>query len=245
MLADGERSAKKELLFDWRYPHGDAAGIRSKYSVTALNHMRKEHAGGEESRGTALYYMADSSDETREDAGLSAAERGTALHRAFQWMDFGEAYARRGDAAWFAELLDGLVSRGVMSREEADSVGADALMRFANTELCRKSAEAGFVLKELPFNMRTLGDAELSEIAGEEIIVQGVIDCLIEARDGLVLVDYKSGHFDPEKDGEEARILDAYAGQIALYRQAAESLMGRPVTESLIYMTKTGTCIRA
>jgi ATP-dependent helicase/nuclease subunit A len=132
--------------------------------------------------------------------------------------------------------LKDLRTTGALTDAEADAVGAERLVRFADSDLCARAARAEFVMKEAPFNMH---------LPEEGIIVQGVIDLLFREEGGLVVADYKSGHFEPDRPGEEARMRETYGGQIALYRRAAEQVFGEPVKEALLYMTRAGVCVTA
>jgi len=257
-----------------RYPYEAASKLKSKYSVTGLGGTDRQKSGGTEGRGPCgsegrgfgsdetVYFMAGGTGETDEDAGLSAAEKGTALHRALELLDVHEARAHRGDRAWFETFLSGLAEAGALSGAETESIDVKALLRFADSDLAARAAAADFMLKEAPFNMKlpygeaigALPDRGLEEkeaiddrntvVYDEEIVVQGVIDFLFEEDGGLVLVDYKSGWFDTSSYEPEAdRIRSAYGYQLRLYRRAAELAFGKPVKESLIYMTRAGVTV--
>jgi ATP-dependent helicase/nuclease subunit A len=230
LLSEMFAAGRANLLFDERfnycYPYEGESRLKSKYSVTALT------SGPERPR----YFTEGSTAEKDEDAGLSAAERGTALHKVIEMLDFREAYANRNDVAWFETWLAGLREREILTAAEFESIGAGTLRLFAGSELCRRAAAAEQCIKEAPFNMKMPHE-------GAEIVVQGVIDCLFKEPDGWVVVDYKSGRFSPCQPGEDARIRETYGGQIALYRRATQLIFGEAVKEALIYMTGAGVCV--
>ena len=72
----------------------------------------------------------------------------------------------------------------------------------------------------------------------ETVIVQGMIDLLLEEAAGFVLVDYKTDRRDPE----EAAL--GYRSQIAVYRRAVESILGRPVVEAYLYSLAAGRAVQ-
>ncbi|MCL2111656.1 MAG: helicase-exonuclease AddAB subunit AddA [Clostridiales bacterium] len=234
------------------YPHAASAMLKSKYSVTELSTPAHPQS--------PTFFMAGGSGETDEDAGLTAAEKGTAMHKALEALDYAEAYAHRDDRAWFEGFLAALVRSSSLNDVEAEAVGTDTLMLFAGSELIARAVAADFLMKEAPFNMKLpYGEAvggqgvrpaasetqELSPaVLDEEIVVQGVMDCLFEEDDGLVVADYKTGWFDVSAyDSEAERIRSAYGAQLRLYRRAAELIFGKPVKESLIYMTRSGVTV--
>ncbi|MDR1815755.1 MAG: UvrD-helicase domain-containing protein, partial [Clostridiales Family XIII bacterium] len=259
--AEARSGSDTPLDDEWVYPYAAAASLRSKYSVTqiAAGLARIGETGGDGLAPTGpRFFREDSADALLEDAGargdLSAAERGVALHRALELLDFRVAYEHRADADWFAAFVSALAENGVLSKEEAASVPTASLMRFAASVLGERAATAPLCLKELPFNMKmpaseapAVCEGAAADLTGEEIVVQGVIDLLLRDADGrLVVVDYKSGRFDTARAEEEsARILETYGGQVALYRRAAALVFGEEVRESYIYMTRTGTLVKA
>ena len=91
---------------------------------------------------------------------------------------------------------------------------------MAASELC----------KETPFVMKT-------ELDGRQVLVQGVIDCYFREGGEYVLVDYKSSYVD-EKDPESSKeiLLERYRDQLRLYKEALETIEGRRVTESALYL---------
>ena len=70
-------------------------------------------------------------------------------------------------------------------------------------------------------------------------MIQGVIDCLFEEDDGIVVVDYKT---DSSKDEEALRV--EYAPQLILYKAALEAVYGKKVKEAVIYSFRLGKEVR-
>ena len=263
-VAEGAEAGEAQPFFT--YPYAASAKLKSKYSVTGLGRLnaggtagvlREDEVDETVKAGNAeapVFFMTGSRGEDDEDAGLTAAEKGTALHRALELLDFCEAYAHRNDREWFDEYLSGLAASGALGRAEADSVGAGTLLRFAGSELARRAAASAFLLKEAPFNMKLPyseavcaqgGDVGQSGYNGsgpdEEIVVQGVIDCLFEEEGGLVIADYKTGRFNvSDSEAEAERIRALFGAQLRLYRRAAELIFEKPVKESFVYMTRAG-----
>ena len=238
VIADRQDNISQEPFI---YPYAIAAKLKSKYSVTELS-----RADGESGiRGSGpFFFMSGGKDETDEDAGLAdadrsapgltAAEKGLALHKAFELLDIKEAYANRDDPEWFEKYTE-----------------PKTIEKFANSKLAERAARSVFLMKEAPFNMMMPYSEALREPAGsgartddEEIVIQGIIDCLFEEEDELVVFDYKSGWFDTSNyESESERIRSLYGAQLRLYRRAAELIFGKPVKETLIYLTNAGVTV--
>lgn len=76
---------------------------------------------------------------------------------------------------------------------------------------------------------------------GEEIIVNGSIDCLVYYDDGtLGIIDYKTDRLDFIDTKEKA---SQYDWQLALYIIAAQKISGRKVKDAKIYFVRTDTIV--
>jgi ATP-dependent helicase/nuclease subunit A len=74
----------------------------------------------------------------------------------------------------------------------------------------------------------------------EELLVQGVIDCVIEHEDGtLHLIDYKTDRTRRGKDGEQ-QLLRAHTRQLSYYTEAIRLMFGRRPDKVGIYSMQLG-----
>ena len=67
--------------------------------------------------------------------------------------------------------------------------------------------------------------------AGEQVMLQGVVDCFWEEADGIVLVDFKT---DRTPDGPQA-CATRYCAQLNAYAKALTRIYGAPVKEKILY----------
>ncbi|GAA6390373.1 helicase-exonuclease AddAB subunit AddA [Megasphaera sp.] len=226
----------------WQYAFPKAVTTAAKFSVSEVKRRYHELQSEElaEEKGLALSpdailppenevqdpfddlppWLADEGD------GVSGAQRGTALHKAMQYItpaaDHTEGSLRRELATF--------VQRGIFSPEESSLIYVPVLAAFWRSSLGRRMAASPELHREYPFTVLLAG-GPLPEIeGGERFLIQGVIDCLFREDDGWVLVDYKSDRLEQDDDFKER-----YAVQLALYKQAVEQITGIPVRETYIY----------
>ena len=127
--------------------------------------------------------------------------------------------------------IDAFVRQGLLSREEAKLVYVPVLAAFCQSDRGRRMAESPELHREYPFTVLLAGGDPLPETEmGEQILIQGVIDCLFREDDAWILVDYKSDRLETA-DAFRRR----YAVQLALYKRAVEQITHRPVEETYIY----------
>lgn len=75
-------------------------------------------------------------------------------------------------------------------------------------------------------------------LAGEELLVQGVIDCAyFNQEDELILVDYKTDSFAASagRDYVEAVLRERHTRQLGYYKLACEKLFGRAPLHTYLY----------
>ena len=75
---------------------------------------------------------------------------------------------------------------------------------------------------------------------GEELMLQGVVDCAFRTEEGLVVVDFKTDRLAP---GEEPQRAEEYRPQLEAYAQALERVMEEKVCRKVLYFFSTGSTI--
>ena len=137
-------------------------------------------------------------------------------------------------------------SCGIITPEERLAIDDKKITAFFETELCqrmRKADGSGLLLREQPF-MFGMEACEADPVKyadrHEIIIVQGIIDCMFEEEDGIVILDYKTDAVD--ENGEE-ELAGRYKRQLDLYALAASRILQKRVKEKIIYSFALGKCI--
>ncbi len=241
--------------FAFEYPAAHLAHLPEKLSVSRLTPEILDPSVAEEaileSEESKVKYtkmgrlprFATGSDETE------SAKRGIATHLFFQFCDLNTLREKGARAE-----LDRLKRDKYISEDDAARVRINEVEAFRRSPLFGDMLGATRLWRELRFNTRLPAtmfatDKELlSALADEEILVQGVIDCLIEDEEGeLHLVDYKTDRLTREEREDpalaEARLRDSHALQLSYYAAAIEKMFGkRPVTVE-VYSLHLGRCV--
>ena len=177
-------------------------------------------------------------DFTRKDRPLSGAQRGTATHLVLQYMDFAAA----GSLGSVRAEIERLRQRRMISDREAAAVDAAAIVRLFASPLGRRMLSAERIEREFRFSL--LCDAEElgRDVPGEQILLQGVVDCCIEEDGALTVIDYKTDAV----RGREAVAERAawYGGQLRAYAAALRRIFGKPVRECVLYFLSAGEEVR-
>lgn len=111
--------------------------------------------------------------------------------------------------------------------------------KFLESGLARRMADAcrkGKLYREQPFVLGLTADRiDGGFPAGEQVLIQGIIDVFFEEEEKIVVADYKT---DAVKTAEE--LVKRYQVQLDYYAEALSRLTGREVAQKIIYSFALG-----
>ncbi len=174
----------------------------------------------------------------QEKKGLSASERGTAVHFIMQKLNLDKVSTREE----IRNQIEDMKNNNLLSEEEVKAVEKTNFLAFFRSELGKRMMTAyteGKLLKrELPFYTEISSlevDNSLPEegYKDEKVRLQGIIDCIFEEDNEIVLLDYKT---DYAVEGMEEEIIDKYRVQLRYYKEAVEKITSKRVKESYLYL---------
>ncbi len=167
------------------------------------------------------------------------ARKGTATHLFMQFCDFDLC-----QSCGVEKEIDRLVENGFIDPETASLISIEKVEGFFKSSLYKRIKEGGRVLREQRFNIKleasrfTMNPDKKKELDGEELLVQGVVDCVFFDKDGtMVLVDYKTDGFNPKTKREEViKILkERYENQLFYYLLALDNIFPGVKKKACIY----------
>ena len=229
------RQLEEDLSF--RYPFAAAESLPSKLTATELK-GRDEPDSESESLAPQRPGVFRMPDFTRKSRPLSGAQRGTATHLVLQYMDF----AAVGSEESVRAEIERLRQRRQLSDREAEAVDAAAIVKLFASPLGQRMLAAERIEREFRFSL--LCDAqELGRDApGEQILLQGVVDCCIEENGALTVIDYKTDAVRGKEAAEERAAW--YGGQLRAYAAALRRIFGLPVRECVLFFLSAGEEVR-
>ena len=232
------QQAEVERRLSWRYPFAQVAAKPAKTSVTELKRRFAELALQEEGLPNFRTKFTSRPRFLQQDRGLSPSERGSALHLVMQHIRL-RAVPTEDEVMG---LLSRLVEQEILTEEQAAVIEPRWITDFFQSPLGQRVLRGTAVKRELPFSLAlpaTEVYPELPDGKGEFVLLQGVIDCLVEEGDGLLLIDYKS---DAARPGDTAPA-ERYLEQINFYTRAVEEILNKKVKERAIYLFANGETV--
>lgn len=228
-----ERVEELKEAFYWKYPYEPETKGQLKYSVSEIKRMSQEKDPEEQ-----MFRVKEINKEKRVPAfmkvekKISAASRGTAIHKVFELLDFSKVYSYQQ----LDECIRNWISQGKIGQEYDKVIYRKDILAFLQCDLgkrIRKASIRGQVWKEKQFVVGIpFSEMEGTKDSDSYVVVQGIIDLFFEEDEKLVLVDYKT---DWIKEGEQELLKKRYQSQIESYKKALEQMTGKEVKECDIY----------
>jgi ATP-dependent helicase/nuclease subunit A len=209
----------------WRYPAAAAEELPSKLTATGLRRETQER----DPEAMALERTPRRERRRKPELGgaaaraLTGAERGVAAHLVMQHIDF----AKTGSLEDIAGEIARLREQGFLDERQAAAVPPADIAAFFRSEIGVRLLAAEKVLREFRFSLLCPAERWFPDApAGEEILLQGVVDCCIEEDGALTVIDFKT-----DRDIEPAR----HADQVEAYAMAMERVTGKPVRGAALW----------
>ena len=216
---------KLRQSLSFRYPHQAATQAPSKQTATERKGREKDLEAAEK----AQELPPTSRRSWRAPAFAQAAkDRGSAVHLALQYIDYGKCGSLSGVRAELTRLQ----KAGFLTEEQEQAVDPASLARFFDSDLGKRLREAQNILREFKFSILDDGGVLAPDLEGEMILLQGVVDCAILEEDGITIIDFKTDRIAPDLLESTAQ---RYHPQVEAYASALERIFERRVKGKYLY----------
>ncbi len=211
---------------EYVYPYADLSKLPIKLSVSELKRRRMPE-------GEGVTGLIEPTDFAEDVTDITGAERGTITHFVMQHIDVKDTDIKK--------QIETMTEKGVITKNQAEAVNADAIIRFFESDLGKRLRNAKHFEREFDFYMQV--DAlEVENIGlGEKVILQGIADCFFYEDDGIVLIDYKTDRVNEHTIKARSQ---NYALQTEYYARGLEKILKVPVKEKYLYFLSCDTAIK-
>ncbi|RAW14282.1 helicase-exonuclease AddAB subunit AddA [Paenibacillus taichungensis] len=222
-----------------------------------------DYEGREAKDGGSFFKLHLRRPKFMEEKQLTGAERGTVYHTLMQHLPVDGSPV---DSQIVEQTLLRLVELQLLLPHQAEVIESEQLAGFFNTEPGTELLRAEWVKREIPFiyglpahhspdewlhslspdaGMQTLEeDGKMqASLENETALVQGIIDCLYEVDEELVLLDYKTDRVLEHRGGLD-KLTENYRFQLELYGRAIEDILGRKVDRKWLYFFDGGHAVK-
>ncbi|MCD8007990.1 MAG: helicase-exonuclease AddAB subunit AddA, partial [Clostridiales bacterium] len=120
---------------------------------------------------------------------LTAAQAASASHAGMEHIDLNRADTAQG----VRQELERLTAGGWLSPEQTKAVNPSHVVQFWASPLGREAAASPQLRREFKFSiLAPAGRFYPTAGEGEEVLLQGVVDCCFTGPEGFTVVDFKS-----------------------------------------------------
>ena len=213
---------RRQLSF--RYPYEAATVTPSKQTATQLKGRDKDDEVRENAQTEPKQRTWRRFGEVRTHRG---ADYGVAMHTLMQYVRFDCCTDLEGLEAEIRRLSDARV----IPAELAPRLDRSAILAFFRTEPGKKLM-TGKYIREFKFSILEDADSYGEGLSGEQILLQGVVDCALVDEDGITVIDFKTDYV---TDATLPEVLARYRPQVDTYSRALERIYEMPVKGTYLY----------
>jgi len=224
---------KKSL--SWSYSFGDAPSLPAKSSVTELSHQSDEYRRFDYSTALDRQPIALAVSEFDLTESPQSKLIGTATHLVISQLDLTGPVTRQK----IDNLRERLVDNATIAAAVAERIDTESIFDFFQSDLGQLVLDPDNTIRRewpftfaLPASQFADSDHESRATSDEIIVVQGIIDMLIRAKQGLIIIDYKTDRIKAEEVPKRAEL---YCRQLGLYGQAASAVLKTELVTKWLY----------
>lgn len=211
--SNAELLAELKDKLQFKYDRFGLSAFTSKRTASSLDVAEQD-----------FKYLTSSKPAFLNKENMTAAQKGTAMHTFMQFCDYDSAKAD------LENEIERLVSMSFLTEEQAKSLDRKKLSAFFNGTFAERMFGSTHIYREIKVSsfvpVNEIEDTEFTD----EVLIQGIADCVFEENGELVLVDYKTDKADSEEE-----LIDKYKNQIAFYKKAVAKTLMKPVKEAVLY----------
>ncbi|TLS37877.1 helicase-exonuclease AddAB subunit AddA [Pseudalkalibacillus caeni] len=242
----GEWEEQINRQLKWQYPHSSAVSRMSKQTVTEIKRQKEIFDDERSDKEFIKQFQKPIAERPKflQSKSLTPAEKGTAMHIVMQHL----VGKKDVTSEMLEEQITMLEQKELLTREQAEAIERGKVLAFFHSDLGSRVLDAKKIHKEIPFSLGVPADWANTDWKGdnETVLLQGVIDCILEEEDGLVLIDYKtdniSGRFTTEEHADKV-MRERYRVQLDLYASAVQQIWKKPCKEKIVYYFDSETAI--
>ena len=225
-IPDGIQKVLTDSL-NFRYPYLPATLAPSKQTATDRKGRVKDAEAAEhssEQKKLAFTWRQPTFITQR----LGGKEYGNAMHTAFQYLRYENCH----DAAGVSEEIRRLVAEKFLTEEQKQLINCDAIAEFFETDIGKKLRSGAPCLREFKFSILDDAGKYGEDLSGEQVLLQGVVDCALLEPDGITIVDFKTDFVRKET---LAAAVEKYRTQVKTYGDALSRIYELPVKAMYLY----------
>lgn len=220
--------AEALTLLQYQYQYAYVSQIPSKVTATTLKGRFQDREAANHAIETLSVVPAYQFKKAQFAAKtMTAAEKGIATHLFMQYA----SYEACTSLETIERELSRLLEEDFLTEDQARAVQKEQVLNFFTSELGQWLLSQKNVKREFKFSLFVDAAVCDERAKGEEVMLQGVVDCFVLEGDGITILDFKTDHV---KGSVEARA-EHYRPQMMAYSDALSQIYDLPVKQCILY----------
>lgn len=220
----------------FRYPYEAATKLPSKQTATQRKGRYKDQEAAENAH-SVFVTPRKWREPYFEKKAVDPFLYGNAVHKAMQYIRFENC----SNAETIKAEIQRLERESYLSREECAMINVSAISAFFDTELGKRLRVCGSVLREFKFSVLEDADVNDPSLAGDKVLLQGVVDCAMIEPDGITVIDFKTDRVDEQSVHQRS---ENYRPQVEAYASAMEKIYELSVKEKYLFFFHLGKLVK-
>ena len=211
----------------FHYAHKEATSAPSKQTATQRKGRVKDQEAAENAQEPKQIHRSWRRPSFLEQ-GIHGKAYGSAIHAVMQYI----RYENCGSLEGVRQEVARLVKERFITAEQGKIVDCQRIAAFFATEMGQKLRSGTEYLREFKFSILDDGSHYGDGLEGEEVLLQGVVDCALLESDGITVLDFKTDYVTEETLDVLAK---RYRPQVDTYAHALSRIYGKEIKASYLY----------
>lgn len=222
------------LHFSYAYPAATCAP--SKQTATQRKGRLKDQEAAENAEGPKELHRL-----WRRPAFLGGELQGkaygSAMHACMQYI----RYDACTDEAAVRQEVSRMVEEKLLTPQQGAVINCAHIARFFASPIGLKLCGGAEHLREFKFSILDDGSHYGEGLAGEQVLLQGVVDCALLETDGITVLDFKSDYVAEQTLSE---LTERYRAQVETYAHALGRIYKMPIRAAYLYFFHIGQFVQ-
>ena len=233
-LAEAEKALPPEAEerlregLNFRYAHSAATLAPSKQTATQRKGRVKDQEASENAQEPKAIHRGWRKPSFLEGK-IQGKAYGNAIHAVLQYI----RYECCGSLEGVKQEIGRLVSERFITGEQGKLADPGKISAFFESQIGQKLRSGTEYLREFKFSILDDGTAYGEGLEGEEVLLQGVVDCALLEADGITVVDFKTDYVTEET---LEQLAERYRPQVETYAHALSRIYRMPIKASYLYV---------
>ncbi len=224
-----ENAAERlKTALGFTYPYVSATEAPSKQTATGRKGRAKDEEAAEDTREYPGQTLRSWRRPGFLDRRTAPKTYGNAMHAAMQFIRYDRCLSEEA----VAQEVRRMVEEGFLTEEQGSIVNCADIAAFFETDEGRQLRNGAEHIREFKFSI--LDDARHygASLDGEQVLLQGVVDCALIGEDGITIIDFKT---DRVTEKTVADALEEYRLQVDTYAEALHRIYEKPILAKKLY----------